>query len=439
MEELRKAMESAGAMSGAMTGAASGMKPEDMQRIKDLVTNYTALIKKYSDPAVAAKYSAQILAVMNVKEAGVEQVELFDQSMELNRYDFTMTGEDIGKLYEAAYAADPDMKKLMQDYFSLIEDLSGEKMPFDPENMGESFAAMFTKENIELKMDMSIWTDTKMAEAKEASAVKEDITVSVTAPKTDVVAPTDDVVAPTTDVVAPTDDADAPATDDAAPATDDAEDATPEMQTVTFPITVEVLKTDAGTQVSYAMNVTAPEGESGTMDIAFDGTFEAPDGNGGTASKGEFTMNFDDAGTASDVNAVMSFDMAKTADGLANCSFKVSGTGEGQTFDLGVGYEGKTATETEKTGTVAIDFNIPGTGAGVFSCDVALETGKLSLFGEAEAAGKTVIDPMTATEEEMAAVETELQGVMMQALGVLMQTPGLSNIMGGMMNAGTAG
>ncbi len=415
MEELQKVMSESAGATGANTDAPGGMKPEDMQRIKDLVTNYSALIKKYSDPAVAAKYSAQILAVMNVKEAGVEQVELFDQSMELNRYDFTMTAEDIGKLYQAIYAVDPDMKKLMKDYFSLIEDLSGEKMPFDPDNMGESFAAMFKEENVELKMDMSIWTDTKMAEAKEANAVKEDITISVTAPKTGALTPT---------------------TDDAA--ADAAETATPEMQTVTFPITVEVLKSDAGTQVSYAMSVTPPE-ESGTLDLGFEGTFEAPDGNGGTASKGEFTMNFDDVGTASDVNGTMSFDAAMSADGLANCSFKVSGTGEGQTFDLGIGYEGKTATQTEKTGAMTIDFNIPGTGAGVFSCDVALETSALTPFGEAEAAGKTVIDPMTATEEEMAAVETELQGVVMQAMGVLMQTPGLSNIMGSMMNAGTAG
>ena len=404
MEELQKAANESAGATGAMTGTGSSMKPEDMQKIKDLMTNYAALIQKYSDPAASVRFSTEILSAMNVTEAGVEQVELFDQSMELNRYDFTMTGEDYGKLYEAMFAADPDLKKLFSDYLTLIEDLSGEKMPFDADNMGESFTAMLKKKNVELKMDMSIWTDTTMAEAKEASAVKEDITVTVTAPKSG-----------TTE-----------------------EGKTPEMQTVTFPITIDVLKSDAGTRVSYAMNVTAPEGKSGTMDIAFDGTFEAPDGNGGTASSGEFTMNFDDVGTASDVNSAMSFDAAKDAEGLTTFSFKVSGTGEGQSFDLGIGYEDKTATETEKTGALTIDFNTPATGAGVFSCDVALETGALTPFGEAETAGKTAINPMTATEEEMATATTELQGVMFQAMGVLMQTPGLSNIMGGMMNAGTA-
>jgi hypothetical protein len=199
-----------------------------------------------------------------------------------------------------------------------------------------------------------------------------------------------------------------------------------------------MLKSDAGTRVAYSMNITPSEGETGSLDLSLDGTFDAPDGNGGTKSNADFTMNFDDVGTASDVAVTMTFDETKDASGVTDCSFGISATGEGQTFDLGFTYDGKTATETSKTGSVTIDFNIPEAGTGTFSCDVALETGELTPLGEADFADKTKIDPITASEEDMAAATTELQGVMFQAMGVLMQTPGLSNIMGGMMNADTA-
>jgi len=107
---------------------------------------------------------------------------------------------------------------------------------------------------------------------------------------------------------------------------------------------------------------------------------------------------------------------------------------------MSVGYEGATATETEQSGTVTLDFNIPEAGGkGTVSFDVKLVTSEFVPLGPAEFEGKTKVNPLSEDPADQAAMEeagVELNGVMMQAFGVLMQTPGLSNIMGSMMNAG---
>jgi hypothetical protein len=186
------------------------------------------------------------------------------------------------------------------------------------------------------------------------------------------------------------------------------------------------------------MEITPPDNQ-GALSLNFDGTFDAPGENGGTQSNGTMSLSFKDPESSSDVSGKLEFTKAIGSDKLPHFTLSANGEGDGQAFDLNIGYEGKTATETEQTGTVKIDFNAPELGKGNVSFDVKLETGELKALDSADFEGKTKIDPLSATEEEMTQLQTELQGVMMQAFGVLMQTPGLSNIMGGMMNSGVAG
>ena len=211
-----------------------------------------------------------------------------------------------------------------------------------------------------------------------------------------------------------------------------------EPQTISFPVEASILESDSGMRVSTSMTVTPPE-EEGSLALTFDGTFNAPGEGGATNSTAQMDMSFESEGEGSFVGA-MNFAKSKSADGVIDFSFGVSGTAEGETFDVSFAYDGETASETEKAGAVAITFNVPGEGIqGVFSCETLLETGAFTPLGDADFAGKTKINPLEASEDDMTQVQTELYGVFMQAYGVLMQTPGLSEIMGDMMGSGMAG
>ena len=412
MKELQKAM------ANAESGAAGSVKPEDYQKMQDLANRYMAILKKYSDPAIAAKISQKVLPSLNLADKGKESIDLFGQSMELNRYDVTMTGGDIGKLYQALFDADPEIKALMDDYFTMIGDLSGEKIPFTADSLGTSFSDTLKKQNVDLKMDLSVWSDTQPTDETEAKAVKETITVTVTAPKGDV-------------TIGP----EATAEPDATPAPE----ATPELETISFPINFTMLKSDAGTRAAFDMEITPPD-DQGSMTINFDGTFDAPGKDGGTSSAGTLALKCSGNKDAScDFDLAVKFDKAVGADNLPRFDLTIGGTAGGQKLDLNAGYEGKTATESEQTGTVTLSYDIPEAGKGTISFDTKLETSALKPLGEADFAGKTKIDPLNASPEEMTQMETEMQGVMMQAMGVLMQTPGLSNIMSGLMGPTAAG
>jgi hypothetical protein len=309
------------------------------------------------------------------------------------------------------FKADPEMKSLMDDYFTLIGDLSGEKIPFTADTLGDAFASTLKEQGIEMKMDLSVWTDTNMASQAEANAVKEVINVTVTAPKTDL---------------------------SADPSVTPAPDAKPELETVSFPMTFSMLKSDAGTRAAFDMEVTPPD-ESGSLSMNFDGTFDAPAENGGTESSGAFAMTFDGKEDSENVDVTVEFNQATDTDNVPQFSLTIGGDSAGQKFDLNIGYEGKNASETEQTGTVTIDFNVPEAGGkGSISFDTKLETSEFKPLGPSDFDGKTMVDPVTADAAQMELVSTEMSGVMMQAMGVLMQTPGLSNIMGSMMNTGAA-
>jgi hypothetical protein len=176
--------------------------------------------------------------------------------------------------------------------------------------------------------------------------------------------------------------------------------------------------------------------------MAFDGTLEAPAADGGTESYGALVVKFDAKKDSDDVDFTWDFSAATGADNLPHFSTTLKGTSEGQAFDLSVGYEGATATETEQSGTVTLDFDIPDTGKGSLAFDVKLTTSEFKPLGPADFDGKTKVNPVSQEPEDLKLMEeagVELNGVMMQAMGVLMQTPGLSDIMSGLMGGGTAG
>ena len=383
------------------TGAASSSSAPDMAKVKEMVEKYAKVLEKYKNPADSMKFAAPVLAAMNLESKGKEQVELFGEQMELNRFDASLDGEGIGKMYQALFDADPDLQTLFVDYFTMINTATGEEFPIDTTNLGDSIAKALKEANVDLKIDFSFWTDAAdLTSTEKGKAVKEAINVTVT-------------------------NLDPESTDG--------------PQTVVIPVNVSVLESDKGTQVAMDMNL-APTEES--MAMTFDGTFEAPTADGGMESSGAFVMKFDAKEDSGDVDATFDFDATTDANKLPHFKASLKGTGAGEAFDLSVGYEGATATETEQSGTVTIDFTIPDAGKGNLAFDVKAVSSEFKPLGPADFDGKTMVDPTSQTEEGQKLMEeasVELNGVMMQALGVLMQTPGLSNIMGSMMGSSTAG
>ncbi len=380
------------------TGAASSASGPDMAKVKEMVEKYVKVLEKYKNPEDSIKFAAPVLAAMNLEAKGKEQVELFGEKMELNRFDASMDGEGIGKMYQAIFDADPDLQALFIGYFTMLNTATGEEFPIDTSNLGESIAKSLKEVNVDLKIDFTFWMDTSDLTSNDAKAVKEAINVTLTNLKPD--------------------------------SKDD-------PKTVVFPMTVSVLESDKGTHVAMDMAI-APTEES--MSMAFDATFDAPAADGGTESSGAFVMKFDAKEDSGDVDATLDFNASTDAKNLPHFKASLKGTGEGQAFDLSVGYVGATATETEQSGTVTIDFNIPDAGKGNLAFDVSVASSEFKPLGAADFDGKTKLDPTSQTEEDQKLMEeagVELNGVMMQAMGVLMQTPGLSNIMGSMMSAGT--
>jgi hypothetical protein len=97
MAELQKKMTESASVAGAMTGATGNLKPEDIQKIKDLCGGYAAIIKKYSDPEFATKFSAEIMTALNVQDKGKEQEELeLPSSTKIAQQD-ARTAEDEGQ------------------------------------------------------------------------------------------------------------------------------------------------------------------------------------------------------------------------------------------------------------------------------------------------------------------------------------------------------
>lgn len=394
MEDLQKLGEES---MGAATGS-SELSAAQMDEIKGMVESYAKFLEKTSDPEAALKMSVAVLGALNPEAKGKETVDLFGEPTELYRFDITMGAADIGKLYDVILE-DPDFKAFFVSYMDMIAQASDEEIPLDPNDMAGSIEKLLAEAKVDMAVDFSIWTDVETLSDEEAKAMKMSAAISVTN-------------------------------------LDAKEGETPE--TVVIPYDVAVLESDAGTQVSVSMHV-APPDEEGSLSFTFAGTFDAPS-DGGTASSATLAMTFDGEDDSEDFIANATFDAATGADGVTDFSFGLNGVGGGETFAMSFKYDGQTATDTEKSGAVAIDFNAPASGMTLsFTCDTLIETGAFAPLGDADFEGRTKINPVTATEEEMTAVETELQGVMFQAMGVLMQTPGLSNIVGGAMNAGTIG
>jgi hypothetical protein len=79
--------------------------------------------------------------------------------MELNRFDIAMTGADIGKLCDAMFQADPDLKAFVTELLNMAEEQSGEKLPIDLDDISGVIQSGLDEAGIGLEMDVSCgWT-----------------------------------------------------------------------------------------------------------------------------------------------------------------------------------------------------------------------------------------------------------------------------------------
>jgi len=390
-------------------GSSSGKSTkESFQKIGGLFERYLALIEKYRDEENVEAFERKVYAGLGATAGGVEETELFGEKMRLNRFDIVLEGRDLRKYYDAIYAAEPELKALEDDADALMEELDdsyyGYDSDKDDEEPEDEDAPDPLDEAIEAsgidKVSCALWTDAKTLGDAGARAFKAVVTVSVG----------DDV------------------------------DAYGMPIQYEFPVRIECLEDQSGTRLSFKASIAPYEGESLVMD--FTGALDAVTADGGLESTGKLTVDFNSKADGEATSFAVTLREARSADGVRDFSAGVGGESNGQAFDLGFDYDGRSAAGARTEGAVTISYDFPSTAAsqsapskGLIRFDALTETAPLQPVDESEYQDLQPVNPLRAKPSAMDKVSSDLYGAVMQGVGALMQTKGLSGIIGGLMSA----
>jgi hypothetical protein len=207
------------------------------------------------------------------------------------------------------------------------------------------------------------------------------------------------------------------------------------------PFTVTTQETNSGTRMAAELNMTPYEGES--FKVALEGTFDIPEKSGGASSNIKASLDIDSEADGVVIASDITGHMYVNADGVTDLNAGAKGKINGQSFSFKFAYDGKTNTETEKSGSVSLSYDIS-SGAKAdggmpskasVSFDTLIKSGPLEIPGESAYKDLQPVNPMRASYNVIDRVSGDMYGALMQGVGVLMQTRGLSGIIGGLMNA----
>ncbi len=385
------------------------VKKEDIQKLFELLGRYVKLLEKYSDDVSSKELDRKLIAQLNPEAKGSEKVKVFGKTMNLHRFDIAFEEKDFHKYTDALYAAEPEYKALDQEFTALMEKMDGG----DPKDKGgaqgesKEGAPDETAEEELLgdtgleKVAVTLWSDTKIPGDPASTVMKCNILMTVK----------------------------------------DAVDEYGMPVKLEIPITAVTLETDKGTRMSAEVNIAPYEGES--LKIIIDGSSDVPAKGGGSTDSFKASLDFDSEDEGVVIAADVTLSQSVDADGVTDFDAGAKGKFNGQNFSFAIGYDGKTNTETEKTGTVSLSYNVPTsmkTGGGMPSkalvrFDTKIEQGLLAPLDESALKDLKPVNPLRASYRAMDKVSSDVYGALMQGVGVLMQTRGLSGIIGGLMNA----
>ena len=381
---------------------------EDIQKLFDLLGRYVNLLEKYSDDAASKELDRKLLAQLNLEAKGMEKVKIFGKTISLYRFDIVFEEKDFHKYTDALYAAEPEYKALDEEFTALMEKMEGgdEKGNNDDQEESKEGASEETAEE-ELpdtgleKLAFTYWSDTEVPGDPASKVRKCGFLLTVK----------------------------------------DAVDEYGMPIKLEIPITTTTQTTDKGTRTNVESYVAPYKGES--LKVIIDSSANVPVKGGGISDSFKASLDFD----SNDEGVVLAADVtgSKTvdADGVVDFDANAKGKFNGQSFSFDIGYDGKTNTENEKSGTMSLSYNIPTsmkTGGGMPSkalvrFDILIEQGPLTPTDTSALKDLQPVNPLRASYTAMDKVSGDMYGALMQGVGVLMQTRGLSAIIGGMMNA----
>jgi hypothetical protein len=202
------------------------------------------------------------------------------------------------------------------------------------------------------------------------------------------------------------------------------------------PITTSWQELSKGRRLAFDLAYEPYKGES--TKASFHAMLDVPDKSGATVSdvKVALDVNSEEGGVV--FSAVLNGKESVDAQGVGDTDVRVKGTANGQDFSLGYAYDGKTSTQTEKSGLITLSYSLPADVGlpfeGSIHFDSLVETGPYQPADFSPYKDLQPVNPLRASAKTMEKVSGDVNGAMMQGVGVLMQTHGLSSLIGGMMS-----
>ncbi len=375
---------------------------ENFQKLGDLIVHFTEYAKRDLDPAFARERSRKLYEILKPEAKGLETTDLFGQSVELYRFEFSFSGEEaLRRYYSATFEADPELKALYEEAMALSE--AFDPVEADGEDEGDEKAADADEALLDMALEGSgldgitcvLWSDTEALAAEGSKAQKAAMTLQIK----------------------------------------DAVDEYGMPVECSVPINSSALESEAGLRLSGDMTFAPYEGESTIL--TYSGSLAMPQRSGGTMSN--FVARLDIASENSGIELTSRLKTTHHVDaaGVADLSAAFSGSMNGQNFDLRCAYDGKTLAPDENSGTVSFSYDIPSgkPAKGSVQFDALVKFSPYEKADYAAYQSLKPVNPLAASRKVMDQVGGDLSGAMMQGVGTLMQTRGLSAIIGGLMNA----
>lgn len=430
-----------------------GPKPEDFDRLWDLIGRYAAYYGDAFDPVKSLEKDRKLFAILKPEFKGREPVDFFGASIDLYRYEMAFEGSALKTYYEAVYQADPEFKALEEESARLMEDFG---LGMEDDKRGED------KEEDDAKSD----DDSAKSEEEDGDSAKSDDGSAKSKDEDGDSAESED--GSEGESGADGDEDEDPLDrliEDAgiekvafvfwSDAKELADPATKAQKTIVT-LTVKDAVDAYGMPVVLEIPITSAWREiPGGRRIGFEAVYAPYEGE---TTKFQMDARLREhilgAPTVSNVTAILDANSEESgevfsarlfgeeivdAQGAKDTSVSIKGASNGQDYAMGYAYDGKTSTDAEKTGTVTLNYDFPAAGGGepskaVIRFDAKVKNGPYEPADFEKYKDLQPVNPLRASYTAMDKVSADLSSMMMQGMGVLMQTHGLSSLIGGLMS-----
>jgi hypothetical protein len=349
--------------------------------------------------AFAAKYAAQsevkssqmVTAARKALKAeakGEEKVELFGETVALNRFEAELEGEALGGYLQKLAQAEPLLKPSILQLVKGIAESVGLKGPGDAGEITASAAEILKKTNLAIRADVIFWVDAEALDDEAARYAKGVAVLTVTD-------------------LNPNDGID------------------PKFSR----LTLELAAVDAGAGEFVGIGIKMPEGGSTSLDYQMNTAYRVPE-NGGSADNLTLSIKVKDAETKTDMDIDATYHKATDSAGVADAKMSMSMAVMGTPVDFDFAYDGKTAAPDRQEGALRLSFSTTGL-HGSLSCDALVESSPLVPLTDADFAGLEAVDLSNLSAEISQRLNLAMQAVGTKALGVIMATPGVAELISG--------